>query len=124
MSDILLVSSRSNCWTDFVSALKANGEFLIKAVRSGREALNCLEQVRFVAVIVDEEIEDVSALGLVRQVVGIDAMINIACVSGLSEAEFHEQAEGLGILMKLPLHPNAEDAFRFTECLYRVAGAI
>lgn len=40
----------------------------------------------------------------------INAMVNTAVVSPLSDEEFHEASEGLGILVRLPLEPGADEA--------------
>ena len=37
-------------------------------------------------------------------------MVNTAVISLLAEDQFHEQSEGLGVLSRLPLTPDAGDA--------------
>jgi hypothetical protein len=37
-------------------------------------------------------------------------MVNCAAVSSLVSEDFHEQSEGLGILMQLPVRPGQEHA--------------
>ena len=40
----------------------------------------------------------------------VNAMVNTAVVSPLSDEEFHEASEGLGILGRLPNEPGMNDA--------------
>ena len=61
-------------------------------------------------VIVDSEAPDTDPLGLVREMISANAMVNTAVVSALSDHEFHEAAEGFGILCRLPLDPGPGEA--------------
>jgi hypothetical protein len=51
----------------------------------------------------------------------IDAMIHTALVSDQPEEIFHDQTEGLGILMQLSPKPDRQEARRLSE---RLLGAI
>ena len=66
-------------------------------------------------VIVDSEVPDTDPLGLVREIIRANAMVNTAVMSALSDDEFHEAAEGFGILCRLPLDPRAGEA----DCLMK-----
>ena len=61
-------------------------------------------------VIVDSEVTDTDPLSLVREIISANAMVNAAVVSALSDHEFHEAAEGFGILCRLPIDPGPDEA--------------
>ena len=53
----------------------------------------------------------------------VNAMVNTAVVSPLSDEEFHEASEGLGILGRLPDHPGMSDSGELLHKLRTVLGA-
>ena len=61
------------------------------------------------------------AFTLVARLMQQNALIFTAVVSGLSEADFHEAGEGLGILLALPRHPGAAEAGQVLAALKAVA---
>ena len=52
----------------------------------------------------------------------VNAMVNTAVVSPLSDEEFHEASEGLGILGRLPNEPGMSDAVELLHKLITVLG--
>ena len=72
--------------------------------------------------IVDETVGGVGALAVAREIIEINAMINMAVVSELSEEDFHEASEGLGIMARIPTHPGTEDAQRLFDLLRQMPG--
>ena len=56
-------------------------------------------------VIVDEQLDDMSGIEFVKQLVKVNPLVNTTIVSSLADEEFHEATEGLGVLMQLPPHP-------------------
>ena len=60
--------------------------------------------------IIDTGLPDSAPLALVQKLLLVNAMVNTAVVSPLSEAEFHEASEGLGVLARLPGEPDETDA--------------
>ncbi len=61
-------------------------------------------------IIIDEKVEGQSCMDIAKDMIRINAMANLALVSGLSPEEFHEASEGLGIMAQLPPCPDAKDA--------------
>jgi hypothetical protein len=61
-------------------------------------------------VIIDSDLPDIAPLDLVLKLVKVNAMVNTAVVSPLSDEEFHEASEGLGVLGRLPVNPGERDA--------------
>ena len=58
-------------------------------------------------VVVAEELRDKESLQFIREIVADKPFITCALVSPLYPQEFHEQTEGLGLFMQLPVHPGA-----------------
>ena len=124
MQTIVLASPQVDQWKTFSEALRADTRANIVPVRSGAEALEAARTLKPLAMAVDAEMGDLSGAELVRRLIGINAMINTALASDEPEEVFHEETEGLGILMKLSPLPTPAEAGRFAECLRQVTGAI
>jgi DNA-binding response OmpR family regulator len=67
--------------------------------------------------IVDARIGGRDGFDLCREVLKIDAFVNMAAVSDLDDDEFHEASEGLGLVGRLPSRPTAEDFERLLALL-------
>jgi CheY-like chemotaxis protein len=122
MSTIILASPRVDQWQAFSDALAAGIRTDIVAVRSAADAVEAAQRLRPQLVVIDAELGDQTAADLIRRLLGIDAMINTAVASAEAEAIFHEETEGLGILMKLSPLPTSAEAGRLVECLRQVTG--
>jgi DNA-binding response OmpR family regulator len=90
-------------------------------VDSGAAALSDVMKHPPLAVIVDESLPDMPGLELVRRLLPINAMINMAVISSLSPEAFHEAGEGLGIMAQLPLAPAKPDALEILSRLKRLS---
>jgi DNA-binding NarL/FixJ family response regulator len=71
-------------------------------------------------VIVDEQLDDMSGIAFINQVVKVNPLVNTALVSALAADEFHEATEGLGVLMQLPPHPREKDAEALLATLAKI----
>jgi hypothetical protein len=60
----------------------------------------------------------------VPELLMVNAMVNTAVVSPLSDQEFHEASEGLGVLARLPLMPDKRDAARLLHKLRQLFGLV
>lgn len=72
--------------------------------------------------VIDATVGGTDALALARQVIGVNAMVNMAAVSDLSEDDFHEASEGLGIMCRLSASPDAKEADGLIEMLKQMPG--
>jgi hypothetical protein len=75
-------------------------------------------------VIIDAGLADAEPLKLVQKLLMVNAMVITAVISPLSNEEFHEASEGLGILGNLPEKPRASDAANLLVKLNRVMGVM
>ncbi|MFZ0927575.1 MAG: hypothetical protein WAN11_03180 [Syntrophobacteraceae bacterium] len=99
---VLLVSVRQESIGAFAKGLSSDPEVCIDQVTSGADVLNALRTKCPHLIIIDSGLPDTDALDLVRQVISFNAMVNTAVVSSLSDDDFHDKGEGLGILSRLP----------------------
>ena len=124
MHTIILASPRVDQWGAFSDALRADLDVDIVQARSAEQAEEAARKLNPLAVAIDATLGDLPGAELVRRLVGINAMINTALASEKSEEVFHEETEGLGILMKLSSPPTAAEAGRFAALLRQVAGVV
>ena len=124
MHTIILVSPQIDRWQAFSDALASGLQADIVNVRSAGAAIEAAQSMRPLLVAIDAGLEDLPAADLIRRLLGIDAMINTAVASAEAEEIFHEETEGLDILMKLSPLPTSDEAGRLVECLRQMTGAI
>jgi CheY-like chemotaxis protein len=124
MYKIVIATSRKNDFRDFGSVLeKADQvEDLIWA-GTGVDALASASRITPDLIVIDDRLDDMDGVNLVRQLLGLNAMINTALVSPLSASAFHEATEGLGILNHLPPLPDVADARAVLAHLAEVVGS-
>jgi DNA-binding NarL/FixJ family response regulator len=122
MLHIVLATARSQAMQAFAAALASNPEVNLQCVISGAEALEAARTAAPHLVIIDADLPDTAPLALVQELLMVNAMVNTAVVSPLSEEEFHEASEGLGILGRLPEEPGRRDAGELLHKLRTVLG--
>lgn len=124
MLRILLVTARQETIHPFAEGLASSPEVHLEQVGSGAEALSAVRTHPPHLVIIDSELPDTRPLSLVPELLLVNAMVNTAVVSPLSDQEFHEASEGLGILASLPLMPGKRDAAELLHKLRQLLGLI
>ncbi len=102
MIKILLVYTGDGLNKNFINGFYSAGSASIQVVTSGREALEIAKTNKTDLLIAAEKLPDMSGLSLIEQLVTVNPFINSALVSALSDEDFHEKTEGLGILMPVP----------------------
>lgn len=120
---ILCLSSSRTYFDHFGAVLGKHAEITVSQGFSAEHGLQAARLGTADALVVAEELEDMSGLQLVKTLVGVNPIINCALVSPLYPQEFHEQTEGLGVLMQLPELPGAavaEQLLTRLGQLYRV----
>jgi len=122
MLHIVLATARSQGMQPFAAALASNPEVNLHEVISGAEALEATRTTAPHLMIIDADLPDTAPLDLVQKLLMVNAMVNTAVVSPLSDEEFHEAAEGLGILGRLPNDPGVSDAGELLHKLRTVLG--
>jgi DNA-binding NarL/FixJ family response regulator len=118
---IVIVSPQVEKWKDFSEALGHRCSTNVIEVRSDAEAVDAAREKRPVVMIIDQDLGDMPGIELVPRLLQINAMIHMALVSDQPEEVFHDQTEGLGILMKLSPLPDRQEAIQLYE---RLSGVI
>jgi CheY-like chemotaxis protein len=106
----LIVSSNPSSLSALSQALQAGGRISVEWVGSGEEALELVKRAAPDLMILDEKEGEPPDFALVRKIMQQNALINIVMIGRLPEKEFHDAAEGLGILMQLPPQPGTAEA--------------
>lgn len=109
---ILIATKEQDRFSDLADALKKQINADIHWAESGNAALVATKCFTPLLAIIDETLPDMSGLKFALELLKANALIYTALVSGLSPGDFHETAEGLGVLLQLPVSPeekNAED---------------
>ena len=122
MLRIMLVSARQETLLPLVVGLSSDAEVHLEKVASGAEALRAVRTASPQLAVIDIGLPDTEPLPLVQELLTVNAMVNTAVVSPLSDAEFHEASEGLGILAHLPLQPGKGDAGGLLRKLRKILG--
>ena len=91
-------------------------------VVTGAAGLSQLRGKPIDLVIVDEQLEDMSGIEFVRRLVTVNPLANTAIVGALTEEDFHEATEGMGVLMQLPRQPKEQDAETLLGLMAKIAG--
>ena len=110
MYRIVFVSSKPESFSVLAQALKADTRIAVEWVASGEDALALIKRSAPHLMILDENPGEPMDFALVRKIMQLNALINVVMVGRLPEKEFHESAEGLGILMQLPPQPGLQEA--------------
>ena len=122
MIHILLATTRPESLRSFSEALSSDPEVRMEQVASGADAMRGVRTSSPHLVVIDHELPDIKPLSLVSELLMVNAMVNTAIVSPLSEQELHEAAEGLGVLARLPIEPEGSDAAELLHKLRKVLG--
>jgi DNA-binding NtrC family response regulator len=120
MHQLLIVSSDIHRLADFTEALNICG-FEVAWEESGANALQRVQQIRPMLVILDECLEDMTAWEAIQRLLSIDATINTAVVSRLDPEKFHAVSEGLGVMACIPFCPTKLSAIEVIEALKRTS---
>jgi DNA-binding response OmpR family regulator len=121
MFTILLTTAQPDRFEALQEALSTLHSFTFSRVSTGHTALERVRNAAVDLVIIDEELEDMAGVDLVRRLLEVDAMINTVLVTTAPPNDFHERTEGLGILMPLPPVCGQAEALQLTQHLNRLA---
>ncbi|WP_029460935.1 response regulator transcription factor [Solidesulfovibrio alcoholivorans] len=106
---ILIASPDANALTAFLDAFSDAGH-AVHVVATAEDAAKAVADAAPQLCVVDAGLPDADPFALVARIMRQNAMVNTAVVSTLSDEDFHEAGEGLGILMRLPPAPGQIEA--------------
>ena len=122
MFKLLIVSNNTDSLSIFISTLKENELNEVLTTKTCDTALKLIKDNAIDLVITDEEIGDMSGLDFAKRLISASPMTNCVAVSSLSEKDFHEASEGLGLMNHLPPNPGRSDAEELLNTLRRIKG--
>ena len=118
--NILVAGSGGNSLANLAEALAEIEALSVSVVESATQVFAEIGTGRTDVVIVDEEVEGMSGLECIREVVRRNPFINCALVSQLYPDEFHKATEGLGVFLLLPWSPGKEEAEKIYSHLVKI----
>jgi DNA-binding NarL/FixJ family response regulator len=121
MHRILIVTPHRQRLAEFARFLAEQPDIQLAWAEEGKAAIADVLKHLPLAVIVDEHLPDMPGLDLVRRLLPINALINTAVLSAQPPEEFHEAAEGLGIMAQLPPNPTKSDVLELLSRLQSLA---
>jgi CheY-like chemotaxis protein len=110
MYRIVFVSSKPASLQVLAQALEVYTGGAVEWAVSGEEVLALVKHAAPDLIILDEKSDEPMDFSLVRKILQLNALINIVMISQATEKEFHDAAEGLGVLMQLPPRPELPEA--------------
>ncbi len=119
MTQVLLVTGDETHFS-YMCSVFAEKEMKTVCVHSGSEALSTAAGRGFDLIVADEHLPDMTGLELAAKTLSENPFTHFAVVSTLSDGEFHESSEGMGILMQLSPSPGKEEAEELVNHLNRV----
>jgi DNA-binding response OmpR family regulator len=124
MLRLVLATSRPEVLEAFSAALSSDPEVHLEQVASGAAALEAVRATTPQLVIIDAHLPDFPTLELVQNLLMVNALVNTAVISPMTDGEFHEASEGLGILCRLPLTPGPGEAADLLLKLREILGLV
>ena len=121
MPTVLLISEKQDNLAGLVEGLNRNPGIRIIKTDSTANAIAAVFQHQIDLVVVDEVVHGLPALKVTEMMIKKNPMVNFAVVDSSDPQAFHEESEGLGILMQLPAQSGPEQADILVEKLRRVA---
>ena len=106
---ILIVTRRALELAPFADALEQATGLALRFTDGWTNAKATFKTLPPAFVVLDEGLRGGPPLELAKQLIQVNAMVNIAVVSPLAPEDFHEASEGLGILAQVPENPTAQD---------------
>jgi len=117
MSNIVLVGKDLSAFGAFITELSRQKGVDVVEVESGSELLAMVDSEKVDVVVLAEELGDGAAMSFASGLIKKQPLINCAMMSNLDPKDFHEETEGLGIFMQLPICPGAEEAVNLLKYL-------
>ena len=120
--NIVIATPQSGELDDFIRALESKPDVTVHRSLDAASTLEAVRRNRPGLVVADARLDDNDGVGLVQDIIGIDAMACIALVSDLPDQQFHDVTEGLGLLMQVPVVAGKEEADALWAYFCQVSG--
>lgn len=120
MLNILLIYSKPIMSELVKSYFIRNGTVNILEAETVNASLQIVTETKPDLVIVDDQLDTMSGVEFINILVQVNPFINTALVSGLLPEHFHEETEGLGVLMQFPVEPQKKDAEELLQKMEKI----
>lgn len=121
MISVILTAEPAAWVARLEQAFAAHAGVQLQRCHSMAQALEAAGTGRPALMIIDQQVQGREALEIARGVLAVNAFVNLALISPMQPARFHQISEGLGVLAQLPPDPGAEQVERLLELLGRLA---
>ena len=121
MLNILCVSKNVKQIESMVFALSDNHDVNVVHASTAKFSLERVGFQEIDAVVVAEELADCSGKEFVERLTKLNPFVPCAMLSSMAHDEFHEETEGLGVLMQLPVKPMKKDVAMLLERLAQIS---
>lgn len=118
---ILLMYKETKSFELVKDYLSRSGNVNILEAETVDIALQTVKETNVDLVIVDEQLGAMSGIQFINTLVKVNPFINTALVSSLPPDDFHEETEGLGVLMQLPIEPQKTDVEELLQKMEKIA---
>lgn len=108
--NVILLSKEESSLAEVASVFAAQSGFNITWLPSAEQVWSFMQNTKIDVVVVSELLQDCTGLQFIKKLVTKNPLVNCALMSSLSQDEFHEETEGYGIFMQLPVNPNPQSA--------------
>ncbi|MCK5542507.1 MAG: response regulator [Desulfobacterales bacterium] len=119
MVKILIATPDKDSLLEFSTGLQKS-DVEITWVMKCEDVLLQIENNKFDLLFVDEMLSDMKGIECLNKVVFENPFLNTAAISNLSSKDFHEETEGLGVLMQIPVKPCSEDGQKLFDYLNNI----
>ena len=119
MIKILLASLNSEMFSDMIAAFQSHN-VRIDSIQSGSSALTLIAKRSYNLLITDEHLPDMPGKTLIERTITHNPFMNCVAVSTLTNKEFHDEFEGLGVLMQFPPAPDTTDVQKILDHLDKI----
>lgn len=119
MIHILIASQDKDSLMEFSAGLDTN-DVEITWAKDCEHVISKIENNKFDLLIVDETLSDTKGLECIEKIIMNNPFLNTAAISSLSSKDFHEESEGFGVLMQIPVNPGSEDGKEMLDYLNKI----
>jgi DNA-binding response OmpR family regulator len=119
MVKVLLATQDQALFSDMTDAFQNHG-IQVNIALSGGSALSQLADASYDLLIADKVLADMTGKTLIEKIIMENPFINCVAVSTLSHKDFHEEYEGMGVLMQFPDRPGTTDVQKLLEHLNKI----
>lgn len=118
--NIILVSKEESVLAEVASVFAARSGFDVTWFASAEQVWTFMQSTKIDVAVVSDLLQDCTGLQFIKKLVTKNPFVNCALMSPLSHDEFHEETEGYGIFMQLPVNPTPKSANDMIEHLGKI----